>query len=85
MAAKHPAQPWPALPYPILLTHSITHSAGKGLWDHPGVDILHMGGCTTLGQDFCSLQLPETQFLAVTPCYNVYHNHPYHKILSGIK
>ena len=29
-------------------------------------------------------ELPETQFLAVTPCYNVCHNHPLCKILSRI-
>lgn len=44
MAAKHTAQSWPALPYPILQAHSITHSAGKGLGEHPRVDILHISG-----------------------------------------
>lgn len=84
---KHIAWSWSALPYPTLLTHSITHSAGKRLWEHPRVGILHIPGWlyhpgTGLLLTVKS-ELPETVW-AVTPCY-VHHNHPPCKILSGIK
>lgn len=54
----------------------------EGLWEHPGVDIISLGGwgrtCSLSNLSF------QKQFWAVTPCY-VYHNHLPCKILSGIK